>query len=109
MKRVNVAQPWAELIACGDKMVVHLYDRPEESFAGEDVEIYATSEILIPAINWLAEQGVRVDEAAMVTDAVVAVAHVRRARWLTEDDREATLCACEGLFGLMLEDVRPTG
>jgi len=128
MKAVTLWQPWASLIALGLKSIETRRHNRFASLKGQRIAIHAGYRFDSDAFGWIAEsqgfeptvesvKGVPIIGAftlyhlasanLWVRGCVIATADVADVRMLTADDSKAACCAAEGLYGLVLRDVRP--
>ena len=113
MRAITLWQPWASLIALGDKTIE---TRAHDLFKGlkcSRVAIHAGKQFQ-PGVLEYASRFRRIPrehwsifhKSQCPVSCIVCTAMVLDARWLTEADNEAALCECdESRFGLILTGV----
>jgi len=115
MKALTLWQPWATMIALGHKTIE---TRSHDRFAwlkGHQLAIHAGKRYHAEAFEYLMDLGFNALQSLLIEPecprgAVVAVARVADARWLSVDDQEAACSDCDQFtFGLVLADVRIMG
>ena len=113
MRCITLYQPWASLIALGDKTIETREHDSFKGLKGQRIAIHAgkkfESELLeyvsqfrdIPREHWYV-----FDKRKCPFSCVVCTAMVADARWLSEADNQAALSECRAdRFGLILTDV----
>ena len=114
MKTITVHQPWASLIAFGLKTIETRGDDRFRGLVGRTIAIHASQTFQLGTVVRIrADYGLPTEELVKVNrhakahlGCIVAVAHVVAHRLLTGADSRAALCPANGLFGLILDNVR---
>lgn len=114
MKAITLYQPYASLVAYGLKSIETREHARFRSLAGATIAIHAGKRRVYVSAFRL-ERGYRPDSGRLqaaweqsfaVRGAIVAIAHIRAARWLQARDSQAALYPAGGRFGLILDKIR---
>jgi hypothetical protein len=109
MKAITLHQPWASLILVGQTIAIHAGQKWDK-FAFTISWPLTDGEMAVAAVAEYRADGAAVRRAIgaarKARGCVVAIADVEAHRRLTEADSQAALCPADGLFGLVLSNVR---
>ena len=111
MKAITLKQPWATLVAEGIKPIETRTHARFKKLAGQTIAIHAgktVSRMPFAFANHPLVQRIfdKYRRTGLPTGAVVATVYVQEARWLTAADSNAALVPAEGLFGLVMTNVK---
>jgi len=114
MKSITLHRPWSSFVAFGLKSIeTRRHDR-FRGLVGETVAIHGGQKRVFVPFSYIERQfqvpsarmNEALDHAIAYSGVIVCLADVIAHRRLTDADAKAALCPADGLYGLILDNVR---